>query len=356
MKRSARSGVRWICMLSIILAFASCVSSGKAEKPDNAGQPATQEESAAKKRAKELVAGTNAPAKGADQKQSGVSEAAAKGVDAPVDTVDASDLPAEPTADEVKFLESYLASLKYMVYYDEKAGTDPRLAKSAVAQANRYLIEKMNVQPIDFDAVEKKKADERSAYQAETGNSMDYIQFIAQKLNADVYVEIAFSATPEANNEKYYCTVSGSMKLFNASSGDLLGSIALNSPKTVGPSADQAATYAVTASVWMAMPKMAEQSKTLLRTAWRSGIRYDVVFQNTQDAKKMSQLKRQLAKKIRKIQQDSFSAQETRWSMYTFKKADGMEDVIYDAADAVGMRDVYLVYQRGKSFVFNTGM
>jgi hypothetical protein len=350
MKRIAR----WIFVLSVLFAVSSCVSSEKSVKD---APTAPQEESAAKKRAKELVAGERSGgATSADKGKEGAADSAKKDAAPPVDTVDASDLPSEPSPEELKFLDSYLASLKYMVYYDEKAGTDPQLAKTAVAQANRYLIEKMNVQPIDFEAVEKKKADERSAYQAETGNSMDYIQFIAQKLNADIYAEISFATTGETNNGKYYCTVSGSMKLYNASTGDLLGSIALNSPKTVGPSSDQAATYAVTASVWMAMPKMTDQAKTLLKTAWRDGIRYDVVFQNTQDAKKMSQLKRQLGKKIRKIQQDSFSAQETRWSMYSFKRADDMENTIYDAADAVGLRDVYLVYQRGKSFVFNTGL
>lgn len=348
-----------ICALSLLVALSSCVSSGKSDKgAADGGQSGSQEESAAKKRAKELVTGESqgSGAAAADPAKTETAAETKKETVAPVDTVDASDMPSEPTPEETRFLENYLASLKYMVYYDEGAGVSPQLAKTAVAQANRYLIEKMGVQPIDFDAVEKKKADERSAYQAETGNSMDYIQFIAQKLNADVYVEISFTNTNETNNGKFYCTVSGSMKLYNASTGDLLGSVAMNSPKTIGPSQDQAATYAVTASVWMAMPKMADQSKTLLKSAWRDGIRYDVVFQNTADAKKMSQLKRQLQKKIRKIQQDSFSAQETRWSMYTFKKADGMEDVIYDAADSVGMRDVYLVYQRGKSFVFNTGM
>jgi hypothetical protein len=355
MKR-IRLGALCLCALFLIL---SCVSSPKPGKNGDSGsQPAAQEESAAKKRAKELVTG-KPEGSGADvaaNAQGGADKVPADAAKAPVDTVDASDLPAEPTADEIKFLESYLASLKYMVYYDEGAGISPQLAKTAIAQANRYLIEKMGVQPVDLDTVEKKKADERAAYQSETGNSIDYIQFIAQKLNADIYLEIAFGVQNETANGKYYSTATGSMKIYNASTGDLLGSIAMNSPKTVWSTQDGATANAITASVWMAMPKMADQSKALLKSAWKDGIRYEMVIQNTPDAKKVSQLKRQLLKKVRKIQQDSYSAQETRWSVYTFKKSDTIEDAVYDAAEMVGLRDINLVYSRGKSFVFNSGL
>ncbi len=354
-----------VLALVLITALYSCVSSptSGASSDDGEGKQTSTEESQDKKRARELItgrtegSGASSAVSGSGTSTTETSKDSSKDTAvAPVDSVDESDLPAEPTAAEIKFLESYLAALKYMVYYDEGAGVPTQIAKTAIAQANRYLIEKMGVQPIDLETVEKKKADEREAYKTETGNSVDYIQFIAQKLNADVYLEISLSVSNEANNGKYYSTAVGSMKIFNASTGDLLGSIAMNSPKVIGNSQDAATTNAIAASVWMAMPKMADQSKSLLNKAWRDGIRYEIVLQSTPDSRKMSQLRRQLLKKIRRIQQDSYSAQETRWSVYTFKKSDTIEDIIYDAAEMVQMRDIYLVYSRGKSFVFNTGM
>jgi hypothetical protein len=81
-----------------------------------------------------------------------------------------------------------------------------------------------------------------------------------------------------------------------------------------------------------------------------------VVIQNTPDSRVLSQLRRQLGKKVRKVVQDSYSAAETRISIHTFKKADAIEDLVWDAAELAGMKDIYLLYQRGKSFVFNSGL
>lgn len=333
--------------LAMALLAVACVGGPKPKQED---KPAvTAEESKDKQRARELITGESGKSK--DEKKANPSPSPA-----PVDSITESDLPKEPTAEELKFLESYLLGLKYMVYFDEKANIPPTQVKAAITQANRYLIEQMKVQPIDLDTIEKKKADERDAFTTETGNDIDYIQFIAQKLNADVYVELSFTLAPEQKDGTFYASCTGAMKLFNASTGDMLGSVALMSPKTMSKSsADAAANNAVAASVWMAMPKMAEQAKNLLRTAWADGIRYDVVIQNTADARKMSQLKRQLSKKLRKVVQDSYSAQETRWSVFTFTKGDRLEDMVYDAADVAGLKDIYLVYMRGKSFVFNSG-
>jgi hypothetical protein len=335
-----------VSSLALLFAAVSCQSAPKEPAP-------APTESPEKARAKELVKGESSTAspKTAESPKASPAPAAAAG-----DTVSESDVSAGPTEAEIKFLESYLASLKYMVYFDESPKTAPNLVKTAIAQANRYLIEKMGVQPVDLESIEKKKADERAAFETETGGAMDYIQFIAQKLNADVYVELSLTVVGEANNGKYYSTVTGSAKLFNASTGELLGAIPLLSPKSVGNTQDAADTNAVSAAVWLIMPKMTEQAKGLLKTAWKDGIRYDIVLQGTPDAKAVALIKRQLGKKVRKVVQESFTAGETRWSVYTFKKGEAIEEYMYEAAAFAGMKDAYVLFQRGKSYVFNSGL
>ena len=83
------------------------------------------------------------------------------------------------TPEEEAFLNNYLARLQYMVYYDEAAGIDAKSAKVAVNQANRFLIEKLGLSVVDFDQIEKNKKDQQTAYQAETGGSIDLIQYLA---------------------------------------------------------------------------------------------------------------------------------------------------------------------------------
>ncbi|MFH2115151.1 MAG: hypothetical protein ABIJ86_11665, partial [Spirochaetota bacterium] len=177
--------------------LASCVSSPPPAQPE----PVAQEQEAAtlnadQSRARALVTG------GAD---AGTAVAAAPTptpapVPAAADPVDAAPPPPGVlTPDEEAYLKNYLARLNYMVYFDEAAGLNPQSAKIAVNQANRYLIEKQGMTVVDFDQIEKNKKDQQAVYQAETGGSIDLIQYIAQKFNADVYVEISFSTTTSSS-------------------------------------------------------------------------------------------------------------------------------------------------------------
>ena len=174
--------------------------------------------------------------------------------------------PAKLTPEEQAYLQTYLSRLNYMVYYNEDAKIDPKLAKAAVSQANRYLLEKLGLSVMDFDQIEKNKKDQQTAYESETGGSIDLIQYLAQKFNADVYVEIDFALTNETRDNKFYASAQGSMKIYDTSTATLLGSVVLSSQTAFSPnSADAAATNAIASTVWAAMPKMIDQSKELLK-------------------------------------------------------------------------------------------
>ena len=241
------------------------------------------------------------------------------------------------TPDEQAYLQNYLARLNYMVYYNEDSKIDPKLAKIAVSQANRYLFEKLGLSVIDFDQIEKNKKDQQTAYESETGGSIDLIQYLAQKFNADVYVEMDFALTNETRDSKFYASAQGSMKIYDTSTATLLGSVVLSSQTAFSPdSADAAATNAIASTVWQAMPKMIDQSKELLKNSLTRGIRYEVIIQKTPDSKQVSQLRRALAKKIREVEQVSYSPSSTKLYLYTFQKGDKVEDAMYDAGSAAG--------------------
>jgi hypothetical protein len=259
--------------------------------------------------------------------------------------------------DDQTFLQNYLSHLTYMVYYKEGADIDPIYARIAVGQADRYLIEKEGLSVIDFDQIESNKKDQQAAWQAETGGSVGIMQYLAQKLNADVYVEIDFSVSSETRDAKYYASASGTMKIFEASTAALLGSVVFDSQPAFSPSSmDAAVTNAVAASVWLAMPKMTAQAKALLQGAFQRGIRYELVIQKTPDAKALGLLRQALAKKLREVEQVSYSPGESKFYLYSFTGKDKIQDAIFDAALAAGFPDLYLVLMRGKSFTFNTGL
>ena len=261
------------------------------------------------------------------------------------------------TADEQVFLSSYLSRLSYMVYYNDASGVDPRFAKMAVSQANRFLIEKLGLSVIDFDQIERNKKDQLDAYQAETGGSIDMIQYLAQKYNADVYVEIDLKAAGSGTPGNWSGSAQGTMKLFETSTAILLGSIAFMSPPTFSPvSQDSAVANAITASVWQAMPKMTDQSRALIGASLSRGVRFELVAQKIPDARMVSQFIKALGRKFREVEQLSFSAGETRIALYAFTTKAKVQEGIYDAAATALMPDMYMVYMRGKSFTFNSGL
>ncbi len=351
--------------IAFIALIGSCVSSPP-PAPKEASQetkPATtapaSADTAAKDRAKALVQGGGSST-GTASATAGTAPAgtAASPAASSAETVDMPPpAPGVMTPEEEAFLNNYLARLQYMVYYDEAAGIDAKSAKVAVNQANRFLIEKLGLSVVDFDQIEKNKKDQQTAYQAETGGSIDLIQYLAQKYNADVYVELSFTSTNSASGGKFYASAQGSMKIFDTSTAQLLGSVAFQSPQVMSTSSTESAIgNAVAASVWSAMPKMTDQTKVLVKNSMSRGIRYEVLIQNTPDSRQMSNLRRALAKVVREVEQVSYSPSETKLALYTFKSRDKLEDAMYDAADRAGLLDIYLVYSRGKAFTFNSGL
>ena len=339
-------------ILAALFLLSGCVSAPPPAPAPAAPAGSAPATSADKDRAKALIQG------GGDAGAQVAPPASTSPAAAPASA--AADLPPPPpgklTPEEEVYLQNYLARLNYMVYYDEDASLEKTYAKTAVNQANRYLIEKLGLSVLDFDQVEKNKKDQQAAYQAETGGAIDLIQYLAQKYNADAYVEISFTATPSASGGRFYATAQGSMKIFDTSTGTLLGSVAFQSPQVMNPvSQESAISNALSASVWNAMPKMTEQTKALIQNSLARGIRYEILVQKTPDSRAMSDFRRALGRQVREVEQVSYSPAETKLYVYTFQSRDKVEDAVYAAAERSGLPDLYLVFNRGKAFTFNTG-
>lgn len=364
--------IKLLQILSMILAGAlivSCVSSAPQQQASNNSQAPSSSGSSSsgtntdyQNRAKELVTGSSSSGSSSSTSSSSSSSGTTQASAAQPASSAATDdvppaIPGVLTPEEQAFLENYLKRLTYMVYYDESVKIEPQYIKAGIGSANRYFIERMGLSVIDYDQIERNKKDQLAAYQAETGGSIDLIQYIAQKFNADVYVEISVSFSTSSADGKHYATAQGTMKIYDTSTAQLLGSLAFMSKTAFSTkSLDEAKLNAISAGIWEAMPKMVEQSKALIRNSLSNGIRYELIIQKTPDAKLMNTFKRALAKYVRLVEQTSYSPSETRYYIFSFKTKDKIEDAIYDAADRAGLKDMYLVYSRGKSFTFNSGL
>jgi hypothetical protein len=263
----------------------------------------------------------------------------------------------ELTAEEKRIIARYVNNMTYMVYFNEEAAEDPFYMKAAVGIANEYLTSNA-IEAVDFDQVEKLKKDQQMAYEEETGQSISIIQWIAQKLNADVYIEIDGRTSGETSGDKYYGQANITLKGFEASTGRLLGSQPWNSPRTFSTASEQAAKInALQTSVYKAMPIVLDQAKAYMAKSLTNGIKYELIVQNTFDSRMMSDFYRKMRRKAKDIKTVSQTAEETKYEVYLIGSVEDLVDMVYDVADTVsGLEGIYQVVLRGKSVTFNTGM
>jgi len=252
---------------------------------------------------------------------------------------------------------AYLDSLTFLVYFNAEAEVDPFLMKAAAGIANRYLSEQ-GIYLIDLDTVETIKRDQELAYEAQTGETVSLIQWIAQKLNADIYIEIDAETTSETKDGKYYGQANITLKFFNSSTAALLASATYRSPRTFSSSSElDALNNAIQSSVYQAMPGALDQVYVRMETTAMNGIPYDLIILRPPDSRIMRDFMGELQLRAEKVQLVSMSADEVRYRVYLIGAVEDLQDIVFDIADFIPqLRSLELVYLRGKSITFTGGL
>jgi hypothetical protein len=283
--------------------------------------------------------------------------APAPGTESTAAPAPAAPAPLELTPEEKRIIDRYVRNMTYMVYFNEETAEDPFYAKTAVGIANEYLTSNA-LEAIDMSQVESLKKDQQMVYEEETGQAISIIQWLAQKLNADIYIEIDGRTSGETVGDKFYGQANVTVKGFEASTGRLLGSQPWNSPKTFSTASEEAARInALQTSVYKAMPHVIGQAQTYMAKTLQDGIKYDLIVQNSADTRLMSDFRRKLAKEVKDIETVSQTAEETRYSVYLIGSVEDLADLVYDVAETLpGMEGIELILLRGKSVTFDSGM
>ncbi len=259
--------------------------------------------------------------------------------------------------EERRFIRRYVDRLTYMVYFPEDTELDRSFLRQAVGQANSYLISEGHV-AVDASQVQRLREDQQMVYEEETGGEVGMLQWIAQRLDADVYVEVDGTVSADTRNDRHYATANMDLRMYETSTGQLLGSVPYQSPETVSRTDQRSAkSNAVQSAVYAAMPHMIDQSRELLARQFTQGIRYELVLQNTEDSRMVAEFRRQMRDRVSEVDTVSQSPEETEFVVYHYGSLDELEELTYQAADAVpGMEGLYQVMRRGKSITFNTGI
>jgi hypothetical protein len=164
------------------------------------------------------------------------------------------------------------------------------------------------------------------------------IQWVAQKLNADIYVQVDV-ITGEKKDESTSSETDPltigvlTTDLFDASTGQLLGSSSIN-----------------------IIAKDTNQAKEQMKKSLVRGMRYELIIQNTQDSRLMSSFLTAMKPKTKQIKVLSSSPAEYRYEVYYIGLLSDLEALIYSVSEKLpGLENISLVMASGKSLVMDTG-
>jgi hypothetical protein len=260
------------------------------------------------------------------------------------------------TPEERAFIARYVDRMTYMVYYADDSKEEPQYRKSAVGKANEYLAS-LTLDTIDADQVEKLKEDQRTAFEAQQGQSQSIIQFIAQRLNADVYIEISGRSAGSTQAGKHYGEASIDLKAFEASTGVLMGSASFNTlDKAFSQTSQESARInAIQGAVFRTMPRVLEQVKANMSKSLERGLRYEMIVQKPLGDRQMSRFWERLQRDCKDLKSVSQSAEEVKYYVWFIGTVDDFKKLVYKITDAVpGLENMEMVLTRGKSITFNT--
>ncbi len=246
--------------------------------------------------------------------------------------------------------------MKYLVVFKEGSSLPDTQLRAVLAKANQLLLSK-GFDAVQYDQLLKNMADQRMAYEAEVGSSMSIIQYLAQKLGADIYVEIDASPSSWTEGARHYGEASFSVNMFDPSTAELLGAVAYKSDRSVSSSSrDDAQLNALVFSIGQIMERVIRDSDKLMRVRYSNGIRYQVAIQRTPDSRAISALRRNLRSRFREIRMGDSAADQTNIEVFYFGDIMDVQDaleIVFERTE--GFENTYWVYNRGKAITFNTG-
>jgi hypothetical protein len=250
-----------------------------------------------------------------------------------------------------------LDTMTMMVVGDPDAAVAPEYVTPAVTQANRYLLE-AGYTVVEQGQVQELLRDRELAYEESTGERASVLRWVAQRLEADVYVTVNVTTHGEIDGEEYYGSAGVNLTMYETSTAQMLGSVSRRSQRTFSrASLDDAVINAVQSTTYAAMSRVEDQVRSRMAESLRRGIRYEVTVQRSVDSRMMADFREELREDVADIVTESQTAEETVYTVYYRGRIEELEEEIYQVSGSVpGMEDLYHVLTRGRNLVFNTGL
>jgi len=271
---------------------------------------------------------------------------------------------ADVTDAERRFIAGYVDRMTYMVFFPDRAVEnaaaavdDPEfLLRSAVTQANGYLVSNGHL-VVDSSQVEQLREDQRLVYEEQVGQELSLLQWVARRLNADVYLELDARVSERSSGSSHYATADVTLTMYETSTAQILGSVTRRSQESFSRSSvDDAAVNALQATVFQAMPHAVQMSERQMAQTLTRGIRYELTLQKPPDARTLSRFRTAMRDEVREIATVSQSPEEVAYEVFFVGSTDDLIDMVFIVTDRLaGFEDMTLVLSRGRSVTFDVG-
>lgn len=265
---------------------------------------------------------------------------------------------------ERRFIAGYVDRMTYMVFFPDRAVEnaatsvkDPEfLLRSAVNQANGYLVSNGHL-VVNSSQVEQLREDQRLVYEEQVGQELSLLQWVARRLDADVYIELDARVSSRSSGSAYYATADVTLTMYETSTAQILGSVNRRSQESFSRSGiDDAAVNALQSTVYQAMPRAVEMAESQMAQALTRGIRYELTLQKPPDARTLSRFRTAMRDEVREIATVSQSPDDVAYEVFYIGTTDDLIDLVFAVTDRLaGFEDMTLVLSRGRSVTFDVG-
>lgn len=276
--------------------------------------------------------------------------------------------PVQVTDSERRYIARFVDTMTWMVYFTDQAaegvsgaageGADGEfLMRSAITQANSYLVENGHI-AIDAAQVDRLKEDQRLVFEEQVGQELSLLQWVARRLNADVYVEVDARVDGRMSGQSNYATADVALTIYDTSTAQILGSITRRSQESFSrTSVADAAGNALQSTVYQAMPQVVEMSQSQMERMLTRGIRYEVTLQQPPDARTLSRFRSTMRDEVRQIETVSQAPNEVVYEVFYIGSTDDLVDLLFAVSDRVaGFESLDLVISRGRALTFDVGL
>jgi hypothetical protein len=260
-------------------------------------------------------------------------------------------------ADEERFIRDHVERMSWMVYFTERKGVNTAVMRTAVGIANEYLAENA-MKAVDLSIIEKLKQDQQKVRQAETGESIGIVPWIARMLDADVFLSIDGTTEVTRSQDRWSAAASIVLTVYEASTTRLLGAVPWTSPAGTWQQTEAAAVRNVLrASVYSAMPIAVGQAKAGFAAGLREGVTYTLELQRTSDATALTAFRNRLKQRVKSLRTVSQADDGTTFEVRLVGSIEDLADLVIAVAGKVpGLEGLRKVMLSGTSVTFTTGM